>query len=186
MALAEAREAWRTARRAVEGGDDPAAAKAEAKRRQPDTVRAVGEQFIEKWHRPRNRTADEVARMFERHLYPELGDRDIRTVTRRDILDLLDRAEERGAKVAVNRVLANVRRLFTWAVERGIIDASPVAAVKAPAPETARDRVLTDDELRAFLRACERLRRAVRPALPAAAADRPAARRGGGAPGGRS
>ena len=95
--------------------------------------------------------------MFERHLYPELGDRDIRTVTRRDILDMLDRAEERGARVAVNRVLANVRRLFTWAVERGIIDASPVAAVKAPAPETARDRVLTDDELRAFLRACKRL-----------------------------
>ena len=77
------------------------------------------------------------------------------TVTRRDILDMLDKAEERGAKVAVNRVLANVRRLFRWAVERGIIEASPVAAVKAPAPETARDRVLTDDELRAFLRACD-------------------------------
>ena len=29
--------------------------------------------------------------------------------------------------------------------------------MKAPAPETARDRVLTDDELRAFLRACKRL-----------------------------
>ena len=65
--------------------------------------------------------------MFDRHLYPELGDRDIRTVTRRDILDMLDAAEKRGATVAVNRVLANVRRLFTWAVERGIIEASPVA-----------------------------------------------------------
>ena len=54
-------------------------------------------------------------------------------------------------------MLANVRRLFSWAVERGIIEASPVANVKAPGQETARDRVLTDDELRAFLRACERM-----------------------------
>ena len=35
-----------------EEGTDPAAVKAEAKRRQPDTVREVAEQFIEKWHRP--------------------------------------------------------------------------------------------------------------------------------------
>ena len=66
MGLADAREAWRTARAAVEAGRDPATEKAAAKRRQPDTVRAVGEQFIEKWHRPRNRTADEVARILER------------------------------------------------------------------------------------------------------------------------
>ena len=52
-------------------------------------------------------------------------------------------------------MLANVRRLFGWAVERGIIAASPVAGIRAPAPETARDRVLSDDEVRAFLRACK-------------------------------
>ena len=45
--------------------------------------------------------------------------------------------------------------MFSWAVERGIIEASPAANVKAPGQETARDRVLTDDELRAFLRACD-------------------------------
>ena len=155
MGLADAREAWRTARAAVEAGRDPATEKAAAKRRQPDTVRAVGEQFIEKWHRPRNRTAGEVARQLAIHVYPEIGDRDIQTITRRDILDVLDAVEKRGAAVAVNRVLANTRRLFAWATERGIIDASPVTAVKPPAPETARDRVLTDVEVRAFWLACD-------------------------------
>ena len=157
LSLAEARGAWRTARAAVDRGEDPAAAKAEAKRREPDTVRSVGEQFINKYAKPRNRTADEVARMLELHLYPTLGSRRIETVTRRDILELLDAVEAKSSGARANRVLANVRRLFSWAVERGIIDASPAANVRAPGQETARDRVLTDDELRAYQRACDRM-----------------------------
>ncbi len=155
LSLAAAREAWRTARAAVELGDDPAAMKIEAKRREPDTVRSVGEDFIVRYAKPRNRTADEVERMFALHLYPTLGHRRIETVTRRDVLDLLDTIEAKTSGARANRVLANLRRLFAWAVERGIIEISPAANVKAPGQETARDRVLSDDELRAFLKACE-------------------------------
>ena len=93
--------------------------------------------------------------MFALHLYPTLGSRRIETVTRRDILDLLDAIEAKSSGARANRVLANVRRLFSWAVERGIIEASPAANVKAPGQEQARDRVLTDGEVTAFLRACE-------------------------------
>ena len=70
MTLAEARGAWRVAKAAVDRGEDPAATKAEARRKDPDTVRGVAEDFIAKYARPRNRTADEVARMFALHLYP--------------------------------------------------------------------------------------------------------------------
>jgi integrase len=157
LGVAEAREAWRTARAALGRGEDPAAAKAEAKRREPDTVRSVGEQFITKYAKPRNRTADEVARMFALHLYPKLGSVRIETVTRRDILDLLDAVEEKASGARANRVLANVRRLFSWAVERGIIDSSPVTSVKASGQETARDRVLSDHEVLAFLKASDGL-----------------------------
>ena len=80
--------------------------------------------------RPRNRTADEVARQLAIARLP--GDRAprIEAITRRDILDMLDAVETRGAASAVNRVLANIRRLFAWAVERGIIEASPVTALR--------------------------------------------------------
>lgn len=162
--LAEAREAWREAKGHVEKGINPAAAKLEAKQaaklaaepEKVDTVRSVGEDFIERYCRPRNRTADEVSSMFRRHLYPVLGERAIRSVTRMDILRLLDSAEENGLGVGANRVLANVRRMFSWAEERGKIEASPVVNVKAPAEEKSRDRVLTDNEVIAFLRASER------------------------------
>src|SRR5690606_16437679 len=103
-----------------------------AKRREPDTVKSVAEDFIAKYARPRNRTADETARMFALHLYPKLGTVRIEAVTRRDILDLLDAIEEKTSAVRANRVLANIRRLFSWAVERSIIETSPVANVKAP------------------------------------------------------
>lgn len=155
MTLAEARAAWREAKAAVDRGEDPAGTKAEAKRREADTVRSVAEQFITKYAKPRNRTADEVARMFALHLYPALGQRPIETITRRDVLDLLDGIEAKTSGARANRVLANVRRLLSWAVERGIIEASPAANVRAPGQETARDRVLTDDEVTAFLRACD-------------------------------
>lgn len=155
MTLAEARAAWREAKAAVDRGEDPASTKAEARRKDPDTVRSVAEDFITKYARPRNRTADEVARMFALHLYPKLGARPIAKVTRRDVLDLLDGIDAKASGARANRVLANVRRMFSWAVERGIIEASPAADVRAPGQETARDRVLTDDEVAAFLRACE-------------------------------
>ena len=127
LSLAEAREAWRTAKAAVERGQDPAAAKADAKRREPDTVRSVAEEFIAKYAKPRNRTANEVARMFELHLYPKLGSVRIEAVARRDVLDLLDSVEEKTSGARANRVLANVRRMFSWAVERSIIETSPAA-----------------------------------------------------------
>lgn len=163
MTLAKAREAWREAKALLEGGVDPVAArldaKAEAKARaeaapeEVDTVRSVGMKFIEK---SENRTAEEIGRMFKKHLYPELGDRPIESITRKDILRVLERAEANGLGAGANRILANVRRMFGWAVERGYIDATPVTNVKAPVKETSRDRVLSDDEVRAFLLACDK------------------------------
>jgi hypothetical protein len=38
--------------------------------------------------------------------------------------------------------------MFGWAVGRGILEASPVAGIKAPSVEVSRDRVLDDREIR--------------------------------------
>jgi integrase len=49
-----------------------------------------------------------------------------------------------------------VRKFFNWCVENDLITNSPVAGVKVPNPETSRDRVLTDDELKAVWRVVEK------------------------------
>ena len=77
---------------------------------------------------------------------PGIGDLRIDTVTRRDIMLLLDAIRDRGAAVLANRALAVTRRMFTFAVERGVIEASPFVGVRAP--RDARARTLSDDEIR--------------------------------------
>jgi integrase len=67
---------------------------------------------------------------------------------------VLDRIE---APVATNRVHSIVRKFFNWAVENDLIANSPVAGIKPPNPETSRDRVLTDDELKAVWREAEKV-----------------------------
>ena len=43
--------------------------------------------------------------------------------------------------------------MFGWAIERGVIEASPFDRIKAPTPETSRDRTPNDAELALILRA---------------------------------
>jgi integrase len=121
----------------------------------PDTVADVIALFIERYQKPRNRAWREVERILTRELAP-WRDRPIQTITRRDVIELLDRIADRAPYMA-NRTLAHTRKLFAWAMERDIVDASPVAAVKAPARETSRDRVLEPAELAAVWRAAETL-----------------------------
>jgi integrase len=44
-----------------------------------------------------------------------------------------------------------------WARQRGIIEVSPCLDIERPAPEHSRDRVLSDEEVRAVWHACEAL-----------------------------
>ena len=78
------------------------------------------------------------------------GDRKAREIMRRDAIKLLDDIVDRGAPIQANRTLACVRRMFNFAVERGILENSPCAGVKAPSSENRRDRVLSENEIRAF------------------------------------
>ncbi|MGH6628270.1 MAG: tyrosine-type recombinase/integrase [Burkholderiales bacterium] len=78
------------------------------------------------------------------------GERKAREIVRRDTIELLDDIVDRGAPIQANRTLACVRRMFNFAVERGILENSPCAGVKAPSSENRRDRVLSEDEIRAF------------------------------------
>jgi integrase len=68
--------------------------------------------------------------------------------------ELLDGIVDR-APIVANKSFAALRRMCAWAVERGIVDSSPCAGIRAPAPERSRDRVLSDDELRAAWKASE-------------------------------
>ena len=80
-------------------------------------------------------------------MLPAWGGRPIKTVSKRDVIELLDGIIDRGAPGKVRSVYAHLHRLFKWAVGREIIAVSPMDGLECPVTATRRDRVLSDDEL---------------------------------------
>lgn len=103
------------------------------------------------------RSVEEKRRALKKDALPVLGTYPIDTIGRGDIRLLLDQITERGAPIHANRMLAYLRRLFNWCVERDLIATSPAARIKPPAKERSRDRTLTRDELAAILFAMDKL-----------------------------
>jgi integrase len=161
LLLGDAREQARAALRLASEGRDPAALKLLTQREAEAAIKlrfgAVVAEFIERYAKPRNRTWPETERLLTKADLSPWQDRDLRTITRSEILAVLDRMVERGAPIQANRLIAALRRFFSWAVERGLLDTSPVGSLKPPSAETARDRVLSDDELRAIWLAAEEI-----------------------------
>jgi integrase len=154
--LADARRAAERALDAVAKGDDPAADAIEAKRAakaeadpERDLVRTIAADYLAR-HAMKKRSGAEVRRILDKDVLPVWGARRIDTITKRDVIELLDTITDRGSPIMANRVLAHVRAMFNWAVARDVLAVSPCAGVKPPGQARSRDRVLSDDELRLF------------------------------------
>ncbi len=116
------------------------------------SVSALVAEFFDRYARSHNRSWPGTLRLFEIHVLPRWGNRPAASITYHDVLNLLDEVAK-TARIGQNRVLASVRKLFAWAVERRLLPSSPAMGVKAPAKETTRERVLSDAELAAVWRA---------------------------------
>jgi integrase len=124
---------------------DPAAAAAEADR---NTVAAVAAEYVERYLKRNTRRWRDAEQMLARDVLPALGKRPIASITRRDVLDVVDAVVDRGSPVAANRCLSLIRRFLNWAVGRAIVTTNVAAGIKKPHRETARERSLSADELR--------------------------------------
>ncbi len=151
--LADAREEAAKAARSVKRGVDPADARRADRAKAADTSDMVDRllndfiaRHVEAKLRPSS--AGEAKRLIGTIVRPAWGARKVQSLTRRDVVALLDEIVDRGAPVTANRVLALVRKFGNWCVERSVLDVSPASGVKAPSEEVSRDRVLTDDEIR--------------------------------------
>ncbi len=151
----EAGEIIRQARKGVDPREQRRQAHREAERAQRDSFAAIVDDFIEKYAKPRNRRWADTARTFNVNVIPAWGKRPIASITRREVIDLLEKIDKERGPYMSNRTLAAVKTMFRWAVERDVIDASPAANVRSVGKEVSRDRVLSDDELRAFWKATE-------------------------------
>lgn len=150
VSLAKAREIALEVLRQVDEGIDPA-----RRRRQIDlTVEAVVGDFVKIYACPNNRSWKEAQRVLNRELVSVHGQRDIRKISRKDVLEIMDAASARGALYQSNRILAHIRKLFNWCIERGIVETNPTNGIRKQHREVARSRVLDEQEITSLLNAC--------------------------------
>jgi integrase len=152
MSVAQAHDAWRTARDLVRAGKDPAQVYTKA----PTDFVSVFEEWMTR-DQAKNRSANKVRSTLELHVLPHWRERDIKGIGKRDVLDVLDRITDAGKATMANRVHESLSRLFNWAIQRDIVAASPFVTMSKPAPNVQRDRVLSDPELVKVWNAAEKI-----------------------------
>jgi integrase len=148
---------------------------AEHEARAANTFGAAARRFIEEYAKPRTRTWVLTSRILgirpddlepiPRGLADRWRDRPASLISSHDIHSLVDEVRTRGVPgLARHRkgksesvawvTLWRLSRLFSWLVEQRVIEKNPCVGVHRPDTSTARDRVLTDVELRWFWLAC--------------------------------
>ena len=142
ISLASARTRADEAKAAVGAGTDPQAIASE-------TLHAICELYLAR-EGAKLRSAEWRKRLLDRHVYPTLGSRPITEIRRSEIVRLLDQVEEGSGPSMATQTLALVRKVMNWHASRSDDFLSPVVRgmARTKPNETARDRVLTDDEIR--------------------------------------
>jgi len=154
ISLAEAREKHGSAMIEVQKGIDPGAKAKEAKAKRkaaPDFTDLLDELWKMELHH--KKSGIQTKKLLEKDILPVWGKRRVADIKRRDIVILLDSIAER-APIVRNRVQGALSRAFNFAAERGIIDDSPCTRIRK-VPEKGRNRVLTDEEIKALWNALD-------------------------------
>lgn len=110
--------------------------------------------FVERYLKVNWKTWREGERILKHDLVPVLRRRPLPSVTRSEIDDLLSRMNDRPA--SKRQAYAILNKLFNWALKtRNDISVSPMASMEAVATVDPRSRVLSAEELAAFILAAD-------------------------------
>lgn len=130
---------------------------AEAKKRaQREAYAVLVEEFIERHAKVRNRSHSESRRVLLSADINEFRHKPVATITRADIREVV------GAATDISRgrgrlLFAHLRKFFNWCVENAYLEVSPCVGQKGPPNYKARDRWLSDQELRLVWYACAKV-----------------------------
>ncbi len=167
LALGAARELARTHLLAARLGNDPAAERRAQRaatiarpREEEDSFSALASFYLET-HAKKHKRSWKIDHLAIARDLTAWGNRPARDITPTDVEAVLEHIIERGAPVQANRTRAIISRIFSFGLKKASarlrfrLTANPVQGTERPTPETARDRVLTANELRALWPAIE-------------------------------
>jgi Arm DNA-binding domain len=149
-ALRAVRQA-RELRQRIDRGENPLDDRAPAP--MVKTVAEVLDDFMSRYARNKDRplrSADEYESAFSRLVRPAIGKLGIYDVRRSNIVEMLDKIEDKSGPVMADRTLAYLRKAFNWHATRDDRFVPPIVRgmARTKARERARERILSDDEVR--------------------------------------
>jgi integrase len=150
--LAAAREKALALRRLVQDGGDPVVVVNTS--RDALTVAGLIDRFITRYAKAKLRSWRDYEAVLKRDVIPAMGDRKAGDVTRAEVAAMLDKVAAR-APVLANRLQNTLSSVFSWALSEGLVAANPVTGLRKRTLEVAKERTLTDEEIRTFWRATE-------------------------------
>lgn len=149
--LADARDDAREALRSARRNEDPA----EKKKldRAADTFGELAEMYLKKYAATK-RSGRESRRIVKTYL-SKLKHVRAKNLTRAQVRMILDDIAV-DAPVMANRVLACIRKIYNWGIDKDQVEVNPCARMSRPGgAERERDRVLSDSEIKAVWKAFE-------------------------------
>lgn len=131
------------------------------------TFKEVAENWIKRYvdlHKLRSKL--EIQRILDKHLYPEWADRPFLEIRRGEVNKLLDKVidasgptkgkqRKNQGRSQADAVLAVIRAIMTWHQSRDENYTSPIVKGMRRHKSKPRDRILSDDEIRALWTALE-------------------------------
>jgi integrase len=142
-----------------------------AKKPAGETVAGMLDDFVKRYVEKQLRGADMIRRTFERLVKPTIGNIGIYDLRRSHVVAMLDGIDDgtlvdpekkkpiRGGPVMADRTLAYLRKAFNWRASRDDDFQPPIVKgmARTKPKERARDRVLTDEEIRDLWKALDKI-----------------------------
>ena len=155
LCLADARDKAKVVLGRVARGEDPQAEKVAD--REAETFGELAAEYLERHAKPNKRRWKEDERVIRAELLPVWKRRKAKNIGRRDVSEVLDTIVARGSPIMANRTKALISKILNFGISRDVVEYNPCTAVPMPAKESQRERVLTEEEIRAFWRALDGL-----------------------------
>ena len=149
VGLADARRRATLALRNASDGKDPKHEREAGGRKCALSVEAAVAAYLE-WCANNNSVAtnNDKKSFFKKHFLNLHSRTPLVSVSRKDVSAILDNLNDRPARR--RSAYSYLRHFFQWAAEREFIDTNPCLVIKTPKTVPARERVLTDDEIRSL------------------------------------
>ena len=159
VSLSEARQEVENARRMLAQGQDPAAAKQQAKQERRAALLNTFAALTRRWHtdnlhRWKPNHAERIMRYFETDVFPLIGEIPIDSITVGQIKQVLDRITARGVSNTAEKVREWIGAVFDYAAMLEVTDRNPARALrKYIAKQPPKNRAaLPREELTEFYR----------------------------------